>query len=66
MQGLSQQSPESLKDFAKTIGIKTGTRLLDNPNEIFKRIVEHYHNALPKSLKKVSAKAVDKIMDKYL
>ena len=55
---LSQQSPEQLNDLAQTFRIKTSTRQLDNPNEVYKRIVEYYHYKLPKSLKKTSEKAV--------
>lgn len=63
---LSQQSPEQLKDLAQTFGIKTSTRQLNNPNEVYKRIVEYNHYKLPKSLKKTSEKAVDRITEKYL
>ena len=61
--GLHQQTPEQLADLAKTLGLKE-TRSGDDPNELYKKIINQYIAHLNKDFRKTHKDVINWVRDK--
>ena len=61
--GLHNQTPEQLVDLAKTLGLRE-TRSDDDPNELYKKIINQYIANLDKSFKRVNKDVINWVRDK--